>query len=153
MAPVHEHPAERHHVPEKRRGNDAGAGRVCRGAVERLEHPLDDAVLGRQFLRRARAHTIVRPPPTLSVWPVMNDAASDARKTTASATSSGRARRPSGVALTIEEISFSLPAAIMPCSRGVSVRPGATTFTRTPSRATSRATALLKAMMAPLVPE
>src|SRR5262249_36770718 len=42
-------------------------------------------------------YTIVRPPDTDSVWPVMKPASSDARNTTAGATSPGTPRRPHGI--------------------------------------------------------
>ena len=48
---------------------------------------------------RVRAYTIVNPPLTLNVCPVMKFAAGELRKSTASAISSGWAGRRKGVAL------------------------------------------------------
>ena len=53
--------------------------------------------------RQSRQHVI--PPSTTSVCPVMNEAWSEARKNTAFATYSMRARRPSGVRRAIRSFS------------------------------------------------
>lgn len=47
---------------------------------------------------------MLKPPETLSVWPVMNAAASEARKATGPAMSSGLPRRRKGTALVMASI-------------------------------------------------
>ena len=68
---------------------------------------------------------MVSPPLTLITWPVMNDAAGEAKKSTGAATSSGRASRRNGIALT--RASFNLSGCAW--KSGVSVGPGHTAFT------------------------
>src|SRR5574338_888876 len=83
------------------------------------------------------------PPLTARTWPVIYDAASEARKHTADATSSGDPRRPSG----IFEAQVSCALAAIARVISVSIRPGATTFTVMPREATSCASALQNPMM------
>src|SRR6185503_11793505 len=70
------------------------------------------------------AHTIVRPPETESVWPVMNPASSEARKTTAGAMSSGTPSRPHGITRLRLSASLGLAAANSLRNSGVSDGPG-----------------------------
>src|ERR1051326_5870773 len=85
-----------------------------------------------------------RPPVTGSVWPVMYDASSEARNSTAFATSTGNPRRPSGVIFeglnsTVRSSSFR-PSPV----RSVSMGPGATALTLIPYCASSSATSRMK---------
>ncbi len=66
------------------------------------------------------------------------------------AISTGCASRFSGIALI--SASRSLPSGIVPLNSGVSVGPGATQLQVMPARAVSRASDLVNAMTAPLVP-
>src|SRR5688500_10347828 len=130
-------------------GTSVGTGPTRRSTTERvLSAQLDvprgaPAPLGRVRPRQA----MVRQPMTDRVWPVMYPAASEARKATAGAMSSGIPSRRIGTALVIDSItrSASAPASMMPWSIGVSVGPGHTALAVTPYRATSRAIVLVKA--------
>ena len=80
---------------------------------------------------------MVRPPLTDRVWPVMNPAASLAKKLTAAAMSDGSPKRRIGTARTM---AFITASALSCCSStasmaGVLVGPGQTTFAVTPARA------------------
>src|SRR5581483_204375 len=79
--------------------------------------------------RAAADHCMVSPPSTEMLCPVMKEASSEARKATACASSSGSPIRPSGVIATV-------PASLSSGERrsiGVSIAPGETQLTRTPS--------------------
>src|ERR1700736_4825775 len=82
-----------------------------------------------------------RPPSTTSVAPVTNEARSEARNATASATSRGAAIRPSGCMPRTVLMSASGWGSSPTTERsmGVSTLPGATALTRTPSPAKSSA--------------
>src|SRR5579883_1579766 len=80
------------------------------------------------------------PPLTFSVSPVMNDAASEARKAMACAISRGVARRPIGMVATRRAWSSDGRSRIMPVSTG----PGATAFTRTPRPADCAASDIVR---------
>ena len=82
------------------------------------------------------------PPLTASTCPVMYPAASDARKHTAAATSSGVPKRPSGIA----DAQLAWASVLMSRVMSVSMSPGATTFTVIDREATSRASAFEKPM-------
>src|SRR5580704_16113349 len=71
------------------------------------------------------------------MWPVMNEASSDARKTIASATSSGRPRRSIGTVAARAALFSGVLAKRV--NKPVSVGPGATAFTRIPDLAVSHA--------------
>src|SRR6185437_9107282 len=96
------------------------------------------------------AQLIVRPPLTLTVWPVTNDASSEARNATTLATSAGWPSRRNGIALVRASRSFG-PA--NDANSAVSVGPGQTQLTLTWWRAISRASDLVKAMIPPLAAE
>src|SRR6185312_8017520 len=98
----------------------------------------------------AFAQLIVRPPLTLTVWPVMKDASSEARNTTIPATSSGCPSRRNGIALVRASRSFG-PA--NEANSAVSVGPGHTQLTLTWFLAISLASDLVKAMTPPLAAE
>src|SRR6266702_3705652 len=100
--------------------------------------------------RRGPAQLIVRPPLTLTVWPVTKDASSEARNATTLATSAGWPSRRNGIALVRASRSFG-PA--NDANSAVSVGPGHTQLTRTWWRAISRASDLVKAMIPPLAAE
>src|SRR5512133_1783254 len=84
---------------------------------------------------------IVRPPDTLSTWPVMKAASSLAKNRMAPGRSSGWPMRPRGMERVKASISFSgLPApSLYSAKSAVSVGPGHTTLTVMPWRACSRA--------------
>src|SRR5262249_14091774 len=82
---------------------------------------------------RRRQHVI--PPSTTRICPVMKDASADARKWTALATSSMRARRPSGVRRAMRCLSSSAILLTMSLSK----YPGATELTRMLCGPSSRA--------------
>ena len=98
---------------------------------------------------------MVKPPLTLIVCPVIKSAPGEAKKSTVAAISSGFATRLSGVAFVMASISFSVSGdwERTAWSSGVSVNPGQTTLTLILYLATSRASDLEKAMVAPLAPE
>src|ERR671919_2944423 len=74
-------------------------------------------------------HCATYPPSTMRSAPVMNDASSEARKTTAYETSIGWPARPSGViAMSCSRMSAPSASVI-----GVSIHPGHTALTRMPS--------------------
>src|SRR5262249_15841644 len=83
------------------------------------------------------AQNIAAPPFGLTHWPVMKEAPGPARNTAAPAISSGSAIRPSGFADSFAKVAGEVEAGP---SRGVSVGPGASVFTRM-SGANSRAQA------------
>src|SRR6476659_10724738 len=87
---------------------------------------------------------IVRPPLTLTVWPVMYAASSEAKNATALARSDGSASRRNGIALVSAARSLGLSPTIE-ANSGVSVGPGQMAVTLIWVRAISRATALVKA--------
>src|SRR2546426_1009773 len=91
----------------------------------------------------------VHPPSTGSTTPVIAPASGLARKTIAPAISSGWSRRPSGMRRVAArtKVSFSKNAAVI----GVTVKPGATAFTRTPCTAQSIASDRVSAATAPLL--
>src|SRR6476659_7860503 len=95
---------------------------------------------------------IVRPPLTLTVWPVLYAASAEAKNATALARSAGSASRRNGMALVSASRSLGLSPPIEAKS-GVSVGPGQITLTLTWLRAISRATALVKAMTPALAGE
>src|SRR5215471_21816841 len=99
---------------------------------------------------RSCPQLIVRPPLTLTVWPVTNDASSEARKATTLATSPGWPSRRNGIALVRASRSFG-PA--NDANSAVSVGPGHTQLTLTWWRAISLASDLVKAMTPPLAAE
>src|SRR3954470_15518151 len=84
-----------------------------------------------------RPSTAVQPPSTASTEPVTNDEASEARYTTAPASSSGRAQRPNApfCAYASYHSGFALICAVS----GVSTTPGAIALTRTPAGPNSAA--------------
>src|SRR5262245_34220013 len=94
-------------------------------------------------------HANTEPPSTTSVWPVMNALSSEARNTTVPSRSSATASR-----LSEREASTASRwnAAMSGLARTVSlmVRPGAMAFTVIPSGPSSRASARVSAMTAPL---
>ena len=92
----------------------------------------------------------MRPPLTLTVWPVTNDASSEARNATTLATSAGWPSRRNGIALVRASRSFG-PA--NDANSAVSVGPGQTQLTLTWWRAISLASDLVKAMTPPLAAE
>ena len=71
----------------------------------------------------------------VQIAPVANPARGDARKATAAATSSGVPSRPSGMRVK----SFSFCSGVITSVMAVSMKPGATAFTRTPRGASSLA--------------
>ena len=73
------------------------------------------------------------PPSTISSVPVMNDAASESRKSVAFAMSRGVPTRPSGTAASVASLSVGL--SIQRCCIGVCVGPGKTVLERMPSAA------------------
>ena len=79
------------------------------------------------------------PPSTDSTCPVMNEASSEARNSTADAISSGVPARNSGVSSQIPAITVSSKQRVM----SVSTKPGATQLTRMPLGATSFASDLV----------
>src|SRR5205809_6085192 len=83
----------------------------------------------------------------------MNPASSDARKTTAGATSSGTPSRPQGITRVRLSASFGLFCANSLRYSGVSDGPGHTQLTLIRWRATSRATVLVNAMSPPFAAE
>lgn len=97
------------------------------------------------FFRRPRTrsaafpHPRKAPPHTSRVAPVMYPASGEARKPTAAATSSGSARRPSGIPAMIRSLSTDGNASSLASIRAVRVTPGATQFTVTPAVANSNA--------------
>src|SRR4029079_13925816 len=127
------------------------------GAVEPVESA--DAGVARADVRpglvdgqpagRDRAHAcdddspaiahIPRPPSTASTSPVTNAAASDTRKRTARATSSGSPSRPSGVAPRIASRAASGRASVS----SVAMYPGAMALTRMPREPSSLASDLV----------
>src|SRR5258707_3980477 len=76
------------------------------------------------------------------IWPVMNDARSEAANRMASAISSGLPARLSGTPATRPAFLSALP--VMRSSIAVSIGPGATALTRTPNAAPSSAADLVK---------
>src|SRR5271169_3832740 len=91
------------------------------------------------------------PPSTESTWPVIKAALSEARKTMASAISSGFPTRLSGTVETRPAFLSALP--VKRLSISVSVGPGATALTRTPEPATSSAADLVSPSTACLLAE
>ena len=91
---------------------------------------------------------MVSPPLTERTWPVMYLASSEAKNTTAAATSWGEARRLSGMARTRASFRRSFCAA----KSGVSVGPGQTQFTVIEWRAISLASDFDRAMTPPFAP-
>src|ERR1700691_2694813 len=94
---------------------------------------------------------IVRPPLTLSTWPVTKSESELAKNATAPARSAGCPRRRNGMPRAIDSRTFSRPAIAL-LSRAVSVGPGQTTFTLMWFAASSRASVFEKPMMAALHP-
>src|SRR5579859_1391517 len=92
----------------------------------------------------------VMPPSTTSVWPVMNELASDARNSTAAAMSSGCPNRPINCAASNCLAHSSLTDALSP---GVSMMPGAMPLQRTPKRPYSVATTLTNCSSPPFIDE
>src|SRR3981189_1226014 len=92
----------------------------------------------------------VLPPSTVSICPVMNDAFSEARKTTARATSAGSPTRPSGTVFTSAAFLSAVP--VKRLSMPVSIGPGATALMRNPELATSRAADFVMPSTACLLP-
>ena len=90
-----------------------------------------------------------QPASTGRFTPVMLRAASDARKHTASAISSGVTMRPKALVASSSEGSRS-PASMAAPSAGVRVKPGETAFTRTPERPHSAARLCVMAITAAL---
>ena len=93
-------------------------------------------------LRQGICHTMIWPPLTSSVAPVMKDAASETRNRTALACSWGNPQRPSGNPLPISL--KCLVSRAPPLVIGVSVAPGHIALTLIPYGATSRARCRLK---------
>src|SRR5215475_9608092 len=92
-----------------------------------------------------------QPPDALILSPVNHDASSEASKTTAGATSSGRPNRaPSGVAAAAASPS-GLPTKPIRRLPSVLIRPGATVFTRIFRGPNSFESAIVIVSMAPLV--
>jgi len=87
------------------------------------------------------------PPSITKHCPVMYEARSEARNATVSATSSGLPMRPSAVLFKM----FSTSPFFIPATISVSMSPGATAFTLIPIGPSSRASALVKLMAAPLL--
>eukprot|EP00036_Acanthoecidae_sp_10tr_P015549 CAMPEP_0206294028 /NCGR_PEP_ID=MMETSP0106_2-20121207/4441_1 /ASSEMBLY_ACC=CAM_ASM_000206 /TAXON_ID=81532 /ORGANISM="Acanthoeca-like sp., Strain 10tr" /LENGTH=96 /DNA_ID=CAMNT_0053724641 /DNA_START=221 /DNA_END=511 /DNA_ORIENTATION=+ len=83
-----------------------------------------------------------KPPSTCSTAPEMKRAASEARKATASATSSGRPTRRAGVRVSIAALN--VRSAKMPSVLRVVMYHGATALTRMPSPPHSHAVYLVK---------
>src|SRR5262249_28640034 len=80
------------------RGVELVAAREGARLAEALaQHGADAVVHQRLDLTAGQCGQHVIPPSTTSVWPVMKEACSELKKNTAFATSSTRARRPSGV--------------------------------------------------------
>src|SRR5262249_30179247 len=98
--------------------------------------------------------TMVSPPLTDRIWPVMYDARADARNEITSAISSGRPERRMGMVATTASSHLG-PRGLRRklSSRAVSVRPGQTQLTATPRRALSRARGLVSAITPPLAAE
>src|SRR5271169_6605978 len=92
----------------------------------------------------------VLPPSTLRIWPVMNEASSDAMNTIALASSSERPRRPIGTPVIRADLFSGVP--VKRVNMPVSVGPGATALTRTPDLAVSSATDLVIPSTACLLP-
>src|ERR1700749_2473895 len=89
-----------------------------------------------------------KPPQQLMVWPVMKEAAGDARNTARPAISLAKPRRPIGVALSkVARIS----GRTIFLNRGESIVPGMRTFTLILSTAHSNANWRLMVIRAPLV--
>jgi hypothetical protein len=121
-----------------RDGRTTGSGVVIRDRLKRKARP------GLFERRTADRHTSC-PPSTTSTWPVMNSASGEARNRTADAISSGRPSRRINAPSTAFSRIFCGNRAVI----GVSTKPGATAFTRIPSRASSVATARVSAMSPP----
>src|SRR5436305_14859644 len=108
------------------------------------EFKSDRSVLSPQHSVLYQKSPLTHPPSTTTVWPVMYDARSEARKATAAAISSGRAIRRIGTSAAHPSIISSLlfpsraprSTACSSC-RAVRVQPGATLLIVTPSAATS----------------
>ena len=100
------HRAQSHPRGRGRRGGGVGGLRLShpgdreRDRVDRLARPALTTGLTRPVRGRGRPGLparmpAVKPPSTTSVWPVTNEASSDARKAAAAAISSGRPKRSS----------------------------------------------------------
>ena len=92
---------------------------------------------------------IVSPPSTIKVWPVTNEASSEARNRTAAAISSGvpmRLKRDGGIV----HPPSALSAADNSSSFSVAIQPGLTQLTRIPWGAPSAANERVKASTAAL---
>src|SRR5579872_5132491 len=75
-------------------------------------------------------HNVLMPPSMTISLPTLKPPASETRNSTASATSTGRPRRPAGICATRLSMSFSFMPSL-PC-RGVAIGPALTALTRTP---------------------
>src|SRR6185295_8690414 len=106
--------------------------------------------VGRGGVLRALASQWLLPPSTLRMWPLINEASSDAMKTIALASSSVRPRRPMGTVVTRAALLSGVP--VKRVNMLVSVGPGATAFTRIPDLASSSATDLVMPSTACLLP-
>ena len=95
----------------------------------------------------AKTTQITVPPSTGSTWPVMYDAASEAKKTNVAAISSGSAQRPSGMRAMVFAASFSLLRMFSVIAVAAS---GATALTVTWRLASSLASDLVMPMIADL---
>src|SRR5262249_20529110 len=132
-------------LPDERRPVDGGRAEARDGRVD----VVDDAVAadrldaGREAVQR-EPQWKYWPPSMTIVWPVTNDAAGPARYATAPTTSAGSWSRWIVRAATETSRSCSITSG---CSFTPSdiVNPGATQFTRMPSRPSSRASARVNA--------
>src|ERR1700722_5101779 len=139
-------------VGMKRGGHLAGSPRVAESGPH-CNEPLSlircagmgrDATMSKVFrhYRLAAALPASLPPSTTSECPVMNEAWSEARNSTAAATSLGSAIRPIGTPLA--KVAFASGVPVNRSSIPVSTGPGATIFTLTPVPAASSAADFVK---------
>src|SRR5690606_26400553 len=119
-----------HHADDRAAAGPAGAARCARRGGGRGGH-----AAGRG--RHLRAGLQPMPPLTPITWPLTQPAASEHRKATSAANSSGRPARAAGTICRIAS-GLNVPAVIEP-----SITPGATTFTVIPRLPISRASDLL----------
>src|SRR5580692_3193560 len=110
--------------------------------------------MAQSLYRIRRVHpTMTSPPATTIAWPFIDAAPGDASHSTASATSSGRTRRPCGLDLVSSALAsssdrpvFATMVSTARAMRGVSVKPGQTALTVIPVLANSSASARVRPM-------
>src|SRR4051812_15349183 len=93
----------------------------------------------------------VSPPHAKSVWPVMYEASSDARKAKTPAISAVSAARPSGMWLSTS--ARAAGSSVQTLLRGVTTAPGPTALTRIPAEAYSSASVFVRFSRPPLLTE